>query len=249
MTELEKLSEKEKEALRLIVRGHDAKSMAHALSLSVHTINERLRAARRKLEVTSSKEAARLLYESERGTYENPAYEGLGDAANHKESHRPSGGHLRPLWIGGVLAMLGLGLVSLLVLSPVATGDRPSEVPAAAPEIVLDTYEMEARAWLAMVDAGNWEASYAKTAPAFRARIAPDEWQSMVSRLAQTRGNAVARELDSFGSTSLPSMQVRKVFFRNRFANGRRQEESVSFIDADADYMVIGYTVGVEAGD
>ena len=59
---LAQLTEKEKETLRLMVRGHDAKSMARELSLSVHTINDRLRAARRKLGVTSSKEAARKLF-------------------------------------------------------------------------------------------------------------------------------------------------------------------------------------------
>ncbi|MDQ2763305.1 MAG: LuxR C-terminal-related transcriptional regulator, partial [Pseudomonadota bacterium] len=42
------LSDKEKQTLRLIVRGHDAKSIARSLGLSVHTINERLRDARRK---------------------------------------------------------------------------------------------------------------------------------------------------------------------------------------------------------
>lgn len=62
---IDQLTEKEKETLRLIVRGHDAKSAAIELDLSVHTINERLRSARRKLDVTSSREAARVLYESE----------------------------------------------------------------------------------------------------------------------------------------------------------------------------------------
>lgn len=58
---LQALTDKEKETLRLIARGHDAKSTALHLGLSVHTINERLRIARRKLSVTSSREAARLL--------------------------------------------------------------------------------------------------------------------------------------------------------------------------------------------
>ena len=61
----DELTDKEKQTLRLMVRGHDAKSAASELALSVHTINERLRAARRKLEVTSSKEAARLLLQAE----------------------------------------------------------------------------------------------------------------------------------------------------------------------------------------
>ena len=33
------LTEKEKQALRLLLDGHDAKSMANKLGLSIHTIN------------------------------------------------------------------------------------------------------------------------------------------------------------------------------------------------------------------
>lgn len=46
------LTDKEKEALRLLVEGHDAKSSANFLGLSVHTVNDRLRNARRKLDVS-----------------------------------------------------------------------------------------------------------------------------------------------------------------------------------------------------
>ena len=46
------LSEREKEALRLLLVGHDAKSIAGTLGLSVHTVNDRLRDARRKLGVS-----------------------------------------------------------------------------------------------------------------------------------------------------------------------------------------------------
>ena len=56
---IQALTEKEKETLRLLVSGYDAKSMARHLGLSVHTVNERLRDARRKMAVSSSREAAR----------------------------------------------------------------------------------------------------------------------------------------------------------------------------------------------
>ena len=59
------LSEREKETLRFLVNGHDAKSIARELGLSIHTINERLRDARRKLGASSSREAARALAEAE----------------------------------------------------------------------------------------------------------------------------------------------------------------------------------------
>jgi DNA-binding NarL/FixJ family response regulator len=62
---LNSLSEKEKAALRLLLHGHDAKSMAATLGLSVHTIRERLHEARRKLGVSSSREAARRLAQAE----------------------------------------------------------------------------------------------------------------------------------------------------------------------------------------
>ncbi len=55
------LLEREKDVLRLLLVGHDAKSIARHLDLSTHVVNERLRDARRKLGVSSSREAARLL--------------------------------------------------------------------------------------------------------------------------------------------------------------------------------------------
>lgn len=59
------LTDKEKQTLRLLLSGHDAKSMARHLGLSVHTVNERLRDSRRKLSASSSREAARLLRDAE----------------------------------------------------------------------------------------------------------------------------------------------------------------------------------------
>src|SRR3546814_20183810 len=81
MTGIQALTEKEKETLRLLVDGHDAKSMARHLGLSVHTINERLRDARRKMSASSSREAVRQLREIEG---RHPAIlrdKALGDAA------------------------------------------------------------------------------------------------------------------------------------------------------------------------
>lgn len=61
------LSEREREVLRLLLQGHDAKSIARDQGLSLHTVNERLRASRRKLGVSSSLEAPRLLGADEAG--------------------------------------------------------------------------------------------------------------------------------------------------------------------------------------
>jgi hypothetical protein len=55
--------------------------MARHLGLSVHTINERLREARRKLSVSSSKEAARLLRQAETIIPQLSGDKAFGDAA------------------------------------------------------------------------------------------------------------------------------------------------------------------------
>jgi DNA-binding CsgD family transcriptional regulator len=65
---IQKLTERQREILRLLVNGHDAKSAARHLGISVHTVNEHLREARRSLEVSTSREAARLLQGAEDGT-------------------------------------------------------------------------------------------------------------------------------------------------------------------------------------
>ena len=59
------LTEREREVLRLLLAGHTAKSAASELDLSVHTINDHLREARKKLGVSSSREAARILGDEE----------------------------------------------------------------------------------------------------------------------------------------------------------------------------------------
>lgn len=60
-----RLTERQKEILRLLFNGHDAKSAASEFGISVHTVNEHLSEARKHLGVSSSRSAARLLAQSE----------------------------------------------------------------------------------------------------------------------------------------------------------------------------------------
>lgn len=132
---LDALTDKEKEALRLILRGHDAKSSARELELSVHTINERLRGARRKLEVTSSKEAARLLLEDEGGMAEMLGHKHLGDASIEASADAGAvSGDDRPRQTRTIL--IGVALMSIILAATLAlqapSPDAPPIVPPAA---------------------------------------------------------------------------------------------------------------------
>src|SRR3954447_9713309 len=110
----EALTEKEKQTLRLLLSGHEAKSMARHFGLSVHTINERLRDARRKLSASSSREAARLLREAEGADPQSLGDDGIGDAPGPPPGQegvtaRP-GPHRRAAWAIGGIAMISLAI-------------------------------------------------------------------------------------------------------------------------------------------
>ena len=146
------LTEKEKQTLRLIVRGHDAKSVAQQLDLSVHTINERLRDARRKLSVSSSREAVRMLLDAEGGAIASPPPEYMGDRRIGEappqpmtdESRAPvvgvGHGIRRPrIIIGATLMTLVLGLFALGGLTQMASAPpqaAPVSATAADPAVV-----------------------------------------------------------------------------------------------------------------
>ena len=82
---IDDLSEKEREALRLLLAGHDAKSSARELGVTHHAINDRLRSARRKLGTSSSREAALALAEAEGTTPEPIVHKPLGDDKNAED--------------------------------------------------------------------------------------------------------------------------------------------------------------------
>jgi DNA-binding CsgD family transcriptional regulator len=70
----------EREALEGLAQGYDIKACATRLGISDHAVNERLRSARRKLGVTSSRAAARMLREDPDQPYSfsGDRFSGLG---------------------------------------------------------------------------------------------------------------------------------------------------------------------------
>lgn len=73
-----RLNEKEREILALILEGHSVKSAARLLDVSANTLNERLRSARRKMGVASSREAALKLRDHAEHPYKLPVTNEIG---------------------------------------------------------------------------------------------------------------------------------------------------------------------------
>ena len=243
------LTEKEKEALRLILRGHDAKSSARELDLSVHTINERLRAARRKLEVTSSKEAARMLLEREGGAYENLGYEELGEAAATENPHRGRSGHSRPYVIGGLIVSLLLATAAVLSWTGQSATDRPVGDPATALEIAqLDAFESTARNWLAIVDSFDWEASFAAAGRSFRDPNTVDIWREASLQARVPLGAVIERtpqtvDFVQSGRDKESALDEVIVRFATRFEKRGDAVETVTLQQEHGEWKVVGYVI------
>ena len=238
------LTPKEKETLRLILQGHDAKSMANALDLSVHTVNERLRAARRKLEVTSSKEAARLLLEEEGAAPQSLVPKELGDAAaGMTEPGEPTAkARTSRAWIiGGILAMsllLALALVSQTG-SPVAFANAEQSAVAAAQNAETQAV---ARAFLEQIDRSDWAGSYAAATAKFRETNALQVWSDVSEQVRAPLGVLVARTVVSNEWVPTPEGYV-LVKFRSDFANRKGVTETVTLVREDGEWAMSGIIV------
>ena len=237
------LTAKEKETLRLMLRGHDAKSMARELSLSVHTINERLRSARRKLGVTSSREAARLLFESEGegegGAYENSADKDLGEDPRAGSDDQPGIGRNRAWLIGGIL--MSLLTAALLLFTPLASdGAGSPDAETAARDAAV---EAAARNWLALGDDGNWQASYDATGASFRSANSVAGWTSAAKQVRVPLGAVVARNLATIRYLNAPPHGYQEVTFHTRFAHQAEAVETVTLVKEDGQWKVVGILI------
>lgn len=263
---IDDLTDKEKQALRLLLAGHDAKSAALELDISVHTLNDRLRAARRKLGVTTSKKAARALGQAEQsepepapksfvhkplGVQENPENQHLSSVADRSE--------------GGIIAFAarrkGLLIMSLtLALALTAVAFIPSQNPSATPAVVSDdsafmaerpsASELQARRFLGLIDFGKFDESYAEAGEPLREQYALGKWKFGLT-LRMTKGKIQDRTLatvirtSEFGGRKGGEFEV--ITFNSLFEYNNQQIERVVLKRIGADWKVVDYEITAKA--
>jgi len=246
------LTEKEKQTLRLLLAGHDAKSMARHLGLSVHTINERLRDARRKLSASSSKEAARLLRAAEGAHPQSIGDKPFGDAAAAEaapQADQPNGGpparHCT-VWAIGGLAMISMLIAALALSGAPEAAQNPAEAsrtqgqasPAAETAVT-----QAARQWLALVDAGKWKESWVGTAQSFQSLNSVEAWQSASLSGRVPLGRVLSRRLVSEESIPAPPNGNQLVHFRTDFASKADATETLTLAREGGSWRVVGYFI------
>jgi DNA-binding CsgD family transcriptional regulator len=134
MKSLPRLTDKEREALRLLAAGHTAKTIAQSVGLPVNTINERLRSARRKTGLTSSRELARLLVSQEAGGLpEKLGNKEIGLERTHRRHHPRAQGFAAvarsgAAWRGATVigVILGAALLAAQTSVPAAPSNAPT---------------------------------------------------------------------------------------------------------------------------
>lgn len=248
------LSDKERETLRLILRGHDAKSMARELGLSVHTINERLRDARRKLHVSSSREAARRLL-----AVEGADPQKIGDNL-FRDAHRGTVGaqEARLPWgrwatprrartLAGVTLMSLILAALLLPASPltILSGSTPATAKAEGQsEAAAAAAARAARDWLALLDRSDWAATYRGTGRQFQSLNTLATWSDVSTQMRARFGAAVKRELIANEYVPAPPAGYQLVKFRADYANGAGLVETLSLVEEAGQWKVVGITIG-----
>lgn len=115
------LNDKEIEVLRLLAAGHTVKSIAVSLDRSEASINERLRDARRKTGVGSSRELARLI-DAQKNWDKNIDLPANG-LAPHGQVQPPSAGRIRPK--GTLVMAITLPIIAALGLMMAGSNTAP----------------------------------------------------------------------------------------------------------------------------
>lgn len=133
---IERLTERQKEILRLLSCGHDAKSAAAELGISVYTVNDHLTEARKHLSASSSRTAARLFADFEGALLKNEGPNRLGVSAQSglRATFTLSDARKRWALAGGLIVILfSVALIGFMF----GKGGGSSEAAMNAPNVVL----------------------------------------------------------------------------------------------------------------
>jgi hypothetical protein len=125
-----------------------------------------------------------------------------------------------------------------MCVASIAASDESSEAPATAAAV----------AWLALVDAGNYAASWNAAATRFRKSVPQEQWQSRVASARGPLGALQSRQLLSAtfrqNLPGAPDGDYVVIRFSASFANKATAIETVTPMkDEDGSWRVAGYYI------
>ena len=252
------LTDREKETLRLLLVGHDAKSIARALGLSVHTVNERLRDARRKLGVSSSREAARLLARADANTpnflVDKPLGVAGGSVGAEGQLRQRRGVGLFLAWLGGGALVMSIVIAGFVLLSTLHAGhetqtpvapDQDASMPSANEADALGAGA--GRQWAQLLDGQRWDEAWGAAGTIFKAQSSQAGWPSIIQPVRQPLGPVTSRVFHGVKKAGslpgAPSGDYEIIEFATNFANKPGAIETVVLAREGSAWKVNGYFI------
>ena len=132
-----------------------------------------------------------------------------------------------------------------LALLAFASMSGSADTPAAAPSTVpADSAAVAAaRDWLALVDKGDWNASWEATGQSFKALNTAATWSRVAQQVQGPLGAVKARVLLSEETVPAPPYGYQMVKFRTDYANKAGAIETLSLVREGGSWRVVGVTV------
>ena len=137
-------------------------------------------------------------------------------------------------------------LLAVLALNPSLPSVQPDESDGRSFDVATADAEMEAAArdWLALVDAGEWRASYDATGAVFRELNTAQVWEDVSQDVRVPLGEVTSREAISFQQVPTPPAGHLIVTFRTSFAGQPDTMETVTLSRENGELRVIAYLIG-----
>ncbi|MXO97282.1 DUF4019 domain-containing protein [Erythrobacter aquimaris] len=244
------LTDREREVLRLLLAGHTAKTIAIELDLSVHTVNDYLREARKKLGVSTSREAARILGDTEAqapsrlGAEQIGMPQGSANGNTPTPSQQPGGRSYLPWIIGGIL-MFAAAIAAVLILSSTGTTEAvQTDTETSAQDAVIET---AARNWVRLIDDGDYAESWAQAGPTFKSAVTAETWAAKAAPVREPLGALVSRTVETVSAHSAlpgaPDGQLMIITFATDFAEASSTTETVVMSLEEGRWGVVGYFI------
>jgi hypothetical protein len=132
-------------------------------------------------------------------------------------------------------------MIALFVAALALGSGQPAAPPvdAATNAVAESEAARAARDWLALVDAKNWQASWAATAAQFRKLNSVANWQAAAEGVHAKLGPALSRDVVSDFDTP-SAVDVRAVRFRTVFPGNQVKMETLSLTREGGQWRVAG---------
>lgn len=139
-------------------------------------------------------------------------------------------------------ALIICGLLAIAGAWPSCGGSSPE---AASPESAENqAVERAAEAWLALLDAGNYEESWSTSATVFRTGAgSPESWANAAGEMRAPLGRMISRRLKQAAPTTLQEGAAYALAFETSFEARPNSTEEVTVVLDGGFWKVAGYLV------